>query len=810
MSISLLALLWLAAAPADMPKPLSIDLADFAAKAAAAEDRNWKRYAEADPQPNNGCRHFMAYAMALGECGQHPERFERLFELLLRMQNADEKSPTYGNLRWYWRDAGVTDQNAVEFCMHDGLLLWLRQRERIPEPARKLLEKWLRQGIEGCLRHRVPTSYTNIAMLNAGNLIVAGETFGRTDAVEEGSRRLDAICQYTYFYGTHEYCSPTYYAVDLEGAALIRNLARSPRAVQQAEALWNVFWTDIALNWFHPSQRLGGSQSRSYDYVRGLGSLDTHLWLAGWLQEDFKPSLDRLHALMTWHAPTSAHWALTQQYPRLLRQRWGATPTEARVHWLARDITLSSSSAVYGAARHDFPLTIDLPGQRSLARCFSVCDGREDPYGMNRYPTSSAGHMKALHLENFWTAAQRRCDALALAVYRPEDLKDPKPSTSPIAETGPKGEIINCQTHLVLRRQADAIFVNGQPATLPMGTGKIEIGAAQPVVLRYGTAAIGVRVVLARAQDGGAAPVYLIDDGNKYGCIRLTVEHLRSEKSIEAAAGLWVRVGSDLGTPAAFEAWRKGFEAASAVRCDANPQRIDMSVPGIDGPVSVSAEAPYGKAAIRLTPAPTTAMMELDGREIGRPMLETVEPIKSSKPKINPAEPLRVAAGAATKWEAEDGMILSGMRVRTDPEASAAHYIVQPSEGFASHRTSAASYVLKVEKPGRYWLWGRTIARNPESDSFYLKLFDEQNQTLATGAWHLQLGSAWRWQPVTFERAKTPVALELPTGRVTLQIEAREADAQLDQLLLTDDENFIPDGAKPRKAAGSGTRSKQP
>ena len=75
----------------------------------------------------------------------------------------------------------------------------------------------LRLGVEGCLRHRVPTDYTNIAILNAGNLIVLGERLDRADAAREGYRRLDAICLRTAAFGVHEFCSPTYYGTDLNG-----------------------------------------------------------------------------------------------------------------------------------------------------------------------------------------------------------------------------------------------------------------------------------------------------------------------------------------------------------------------------------------------------------------------------------------------------------------------------------------------------------------------------------------------------------------------------------------------------------------
>jgi hypothetical protein len=39
----------------------------------------------------------------------------------------------------------------------------------------------------------------------------------------------------------------------------------------------NLFWTDVALNWFPPAQRLAGANSRTYDCLHGLGELDRQL-----------------------------------------------------------------------------------------------------------------------------------------------------------------------------------------------------------------------------------------------------------------------------------------------------------------------------------------------------------------------------------------------------------------------------------------------------------------------------------------------------------------------------------------------------
>ena len=163
-----------------------------------------------------------------------------------RAQNRDPKSPGYGNFKWLWRDAGVTDPNAVEFVMQNAAATWLRHRDWLPPPARAKLREILelrRRGLPAAPR---AGHYTNIAILNAGNVAVLGEILDRPDVAEEGYRRLEALCLWTWQpSASREFCSPTYYGVDLDGLEFLLSFLAEPRGRQQAAALRELFWTDI-------------------------------------------------------------------------------------------------------------------------------------------------------------------------------------------------------------------------------------------------------------------------------------------------------------------------------------------------------------------------------------------------------------------------------------------------------------------------------------------------------------------------------------------------------------------------------------
>jgi hypothetical protein len=584
------------------PQPSTLPLAS---NIVAHEERFWRSCAL--PAETVTSRDLFAYALALGEAREHPERLERLFELAEKMQDRNPKSRGYGNFWWSWRDGKVMDNNAVDFSMRAGPLLWQKHREFMPAPARARLEKLLEFSIQGCRRHQVPSSYSNIAIMNAGDLILLGEALGQPDVADEGYARLDRFYRYTQSAGIHEFDSPTYTGVDLTGLGLIEALARREAGCAQARRLLELFWTDIALNWFPPVQKLAGAQSRTYDYLRGLGELDRQLAWNGWLGTPLPPDMDSIYiAQSNWHPPQKIRdWS--SQFPRLVRQSWGEDVSQSRTHFLLPDITLSCTAASYGG-RMDMPLTVDLPGNRQSVRGYFIADGRHDPYGQKKI--AAGAHQKAFHLNPFWMAAQCNGDALGLVVYRATDL--PTNATTLVS-------------NFVLPMDVDSFWIGGRQITFDQHQALREpVNPGEIVALQKGAAACGLRVPWSRGLDGRDAPIFLIYDGNAQGAVRLAVEHAApgakpAYSGHAAGAALWIRISNGLKTAADFAAWRHQLAAATA-EVDATADRIRLRVAGVDGPVSVAAQAPWS-APESLEPAPTRAVLELNGENLGAGIL---------------------------------------------------------------------------------------------------------------------------------------------------------------------------------------------
>ena len=580
----------------------------LATVAAGIVERNeglWRSCA--NPTAGLSSRALFAYALALCEARQHPERLDRLFALAAQMQDRDPQSRGYGNFHWYWRDPKVLDYNAVDFCMRAGPLLWLKHRDFIPEAAQPRLRELLALSAQGCLKHKVAESYSNIALMNADDLILLGEVLGQPELADEGYARLDRVYRYTQETGVHEFASPTYTGVDLDDLVVIEAFCGRARGRAQARALLEFLWTDIALNWFPPAQKLAGAHSRTYDYLRGLGYLDVPLALNGWLDGPTPSDADAIFgAEAKWHPPAQLRES-SSRYPRLVRQSWGRDGWQSRTHYLLPGITLSSIASAYGG-RMDMPLTVDLPGDRKSVRGYFIADGRDDPYGKKKI--AAGAHEKAFHLDPFWTAAQRTGDALGLAVYRDKDI--PTNATTLVS-------------NFVLPLDADSLWI---------GDSRVNVTTNRPwrepvrrdaiVVLRKGTAALGLRVPWSRGLDGHAAPAALVYDGNGLGAVRFAVEHVAAAQvpkpsPLAAGAAFWVRIADGLKTDAAFTDWRRRF-AADPAQVDVQPTRLSLRVAGTEGPVSVTAAAPWAAPA-SLDPQPTRSPLELDGQDLSRKLL---------------------------------------------------------------------------------------------------------------------------------------------------------------------------------------------
>ena len=313
------------------------------------------------------------------------EKLDVLFDVAAELQDRNPESRTYGNFRWYARDGFVMDHNAVDFCMQEGSLIARDYRDRLTPDQRAKFDHLCELAIEGSISHRVRSSYTNIALMNAVNLVLLGEAYGRADVLEAGVKRLDEFILNTAICGVCEYCSPTYTAVDLNCLHRLRQFARDKGVIDRAERLLRLFWSDVAASSFTPSGRLAGAHSRDYDYLFGLGGMATYLRVAGLAAPlpGARETPPLPFELSDWR-PDAAIRELAARTPRTVVSMWGEEPEKVRVLWTGKNVSLGIAGANYW--NMDIPLSVDFASTNSIPRTYFIADGRRDPYGRKKIP----------------------------------------------------------------------------------------------------------------------------------------------------------------------------------------------------------------------------------------------------------------------------------------------------------------------------------------------------------------------------------------------------------------------------------------
>ncbi|GHT10948.1 hypothetical protein FACS1894170_03880 [Planctomycetales bacterium] len=687
-----------------------------------------------------------------------------LLQLAEEMQDKDPASKTFGNFRWYWRTPTVTDPNAVEFVTAHALPIWFAANSAdgaVQAPPlteiQTVLKRMLHRAMTACMNRRVGADYTNIAIYNAVHLILLGQVFERPDVVKEGNNRLNNVILHIWDHGIYEYNTPTYYSIDINALQLGVRYVQDESAKQTMKTLLDLFWTDLALHWFAPSLRQAGAQSRSYNYLHGVHLVSWQMSFAGLAPADYGiRNVDILNMLHASYKPSAEILALNVQYPRLVERRWGEKPGERATAYILDDIALGTAGARYGNVRQDMNLTVDLGDYETipdelptlLPRNYFIPDGREDPYGKKQLPTGNAGHQKSLHTGAFWAGAQRTVDALGISLFTPETLEDPA--------------LTNLQSHFVFRKPESMVLPPNE---------RVEVGV-QPVILRYGKKAFGIRVIWTRDNERKSPKAYLIDDGNAYGVYRLTVDNGSIKSAIASAdspgVALWVRIGSHLDTEEEFNTWAKNFADAKVERLNVNGNDIDIQVAGTDGAVSANTVSPDRLRS-------DTGILTLNGTDLGCPILEKIPLVADAAKRKAAAEPIRIMPGG-TYWEAESGYPLIECM---EPNASA-------SGGKVVRVNGNIFYQLVVPQSGTYYLWAKVFAADAQHDSF---LFSADN---INGSWHLGNSEKWRWIPLRLGESKENTPLLLEQGTHRLQLRQREPDGLVDRFFLTDDPAAVP------------------
>jgi hypothetical protein len=312
-------------------------------------------------------------------------KLEVIFDVARKMQFPS------GNFKWHWSDDSVKDRNAVDFCMRGAALICAQHadllKRRRPR-AWKMLRRIVKQSVKA-LSRRVHEKHTNIALLNAFDLIVIGETFDWQKVAQSGYRRLDRLVIYTWEWGVHEFASPTYTAIQMVVSALIRKFARDGEARNQAEAIFRLVLRLGARNWSPSTGAFSGTRSRRlWNYLHGDARLDEVLWVIGWpdintLPETEKPVLRIVYSALAFlgegnerlredineifNEELTTVFAEMDADKYVAQESWGPTRNESRSFFSSHNSSLSVSSTSFDSpAGQDQPLVAEIRTREPL------------------------------------------------------------------------------------------------------------------------------------------------------------------------------------------------------------------------------------------------------------------------------------------------------------------------------------------------------------------------------------------------------------------------------------------------------------
>jgi hypothetical protein len=468
----------------------------------------------ADPSKPCRTRDLNVAALISLMAGDDSKTAEDFLRRSYASQEMNSTARSFGQLRWIVTDANITDANAIEFASLPMGPLLLRFSNHLSPQFTDFLKPHLAASVASLRAHRVKTSYTNICLMNAVNLILMGQATSDQSAVTDGRHRLDDWITYTRKNGVAEFDSPTYYGVVLNSLAEGYRYATDAQDRAKFKTILDYFWTDIAANYFPPAQRMGGPYSRDYDFLAGTGDLDIWLADAGW--SDAKalksPSLD---GVFLWDNSRAGGYEVPAKATELaysgsreVLSTWGDSPSRIRWNWQGKSVAIGCTSGSYGEQDKMFAATF--AGDREMPQIALVPDAHDAPYGVYKEKDRS-GHSKPVHLPPSLGSVQSGGTVLLSMDLNPAKLPDSAAGMS---------------TNFVLPSQA-TITINNQPANLSAGQ-QIDVPTDAVVTITTGGATVGIRLIAADSLNGHPPQLTLAADelGLSHHAVRLKLAHL--------------------------------------------------------------------------------------------------------------------------------------------------------------------------------------------------------------------------------------------------------------------------------------------
>ncbi|MEW6299733.1 MAG: fibronectin type III domain-containing protein [Thermodesulfobacteriota bacterium] len=147
--------------------------------------------------------------------------------------------------------------------------------------------------------------------------------------------------------------------------------------------------------------------------------------------------------------------------------------------------------------------------------------------------------------------------------------------------------------------------------------------------------------------------------------------------------------------------------------------------------------------------------------------------------------------------EAEEGAVIPPMVVAKDSLASGEQYVWTPNKSGnvtdPLKPAGEAQFVFEIPRNDVYVIWGR-VRTQVDDDSFHVAIDGDYADAAMWDTVRSTSKEPWRWDQVNDRSVADPALFELKAGVHTLHIKHREDGARIDQVLITNDLDFVPQG----------------
>ncbi|MEI6275592.1 MAG: hypothetical protein WCP08_06365 [Prolixibacteraceae bacterium] len=594
-------------------------------------EREWKALQQSPPQL--GVRDgFMFLLDALDTRYLTAPQIEWTLKLLQSRVITDQNAKSYGNIYWGWTETGgdMGDGNNVQFCVQYGILIKLLFDDRLSAEARKTLDQIFELAHNGMLKQEVRISYTNIYLMRIWNLVAMGQVYQSPAITEEGRKYFDIWLNHIARYGNREYDSPTYCGVDLESLLLIHQFATDPDIRTKADDALRFFLNDLCSHYNKQGGFLGGAHSRDYNRVFGRDLLE---------EKYMNPLLGRTnnndHLFHQICFTALKELGLTQQQKTLMSeknrfivQRWDSLANTYACDFVGEKYSIASSNQAYSPDDKPFAIYLSSPKIPEMLNIAFAMEGRDDHYGTWSYEgkgeklkhlmpanyPSNGGWGKTRHLMPFMQSAQNKGEFVMLVAGQ----KDHNCINSYLNST------------VILPDAFDEIWMGNQKINRPEIGGKASLDDTNTLFARFEDVAIAFRVLWDDAGKGVRATLF--NDGFQYEskresfqliqdkALRLTLTHSDNGK---AGIAMWWKVQEGIKSDADFQKFRHAVLKAP-VSVDEKGDTIEITVKTPSGKLGVKADLNNKKRLdyYNPTPLPDNFLFNVNGVEIGKPILE--------------------------------------------------------------------------------------------------------------------------------------------------------------------------------------------